>query len=78
MSSLETPNGRSYGQISSAYKLPGDETWLIIRIDDGDKSVKYQFSNAPPDTGVERFAPAILIMEWNFVWRTLSVHYASN
>jgi len=22
--------------------------------------------------------PAILIMEWNFVWRTLSVHYASN
>ena len=37
-------------------KLPGDEIWLIIRIDDGDKSVKYQFSNAPPDTGVERFA----------------------
>jgi hypothetical protein len=37
-------------------ELPGDEIWLIIRIDDGDESVKYQFSNASPDTGVERFA----------------------
>jgi len=37
-------------------ELPGDEIWLIIRIDDGDESVKYQFSNAPPDTDVERFA----------------------
>ncbi|RLG21302.1 hypothetical protein DRN77_07050 [Methanosarcinales archaeon] len=37
-------------------ELPGDEIWLIIRIDGGDESVKYQFSNAPPDTGVERFA----------------------
>ena len=37
-------------------ELPGDEIWLIIRIDEGDESVKYQFSNAPPDTGVERFA----------------------
>ena len=37
-------------------RLPGAVIWLIIQIDDGDESVKYQFSNAPSDTGVERFA----------------------
>jgi hypothetical protein len=36
--------------------LPGDEIWLIIRRDDGEESLKYQFSNAPPDTSAERFA----------------------
>ena len=45
-------------------KLPGDEIWLIIRIDDGDESVKYQFSNAPPDTGVERFAQMSCSRYW--------------
>lgn len=28
--------------------------------DDGDGSVKYQFSNAPPDTDVERFARDVM------------------
>ncbi|PXF62070.1 MAG: hypothetical protein C4B59_00165 [Candidatus Methanogaster sp.] len=28
-------------------ELPGDEIWLIIRIDDGDEPVKYQFSECP-------------------------------
>ena len=45
-------------------ELPGDEIWLIIRIDDGDESVKYQFSNAPPDTGVERFAQMSCSRYW--------------
>lgn len=44
--------------------LPGDEIWLIIRIDDGDESVKYQFSNATPDTGVERFAQMSCSRYW--------------
>jgi len=37
-------------------KLPGDELWLIIRKDDGEKTTKYQFSNAPLDTDITRFA----------------------
>ena len=37
-------------------KLPGDELWLIIRKDDGENSIKYQFSNAPKGTSVERFS----------------------
>jgi len=45
-------------------ELPGNEIWLIIRIDDGDGSVKYQFSNAPPDTGVEQFAQMSCSRYW--------------
>ena len=44
--------------------LPGDEIWLIIRQDDGEESVKYQFSNAPPDTSVERFAQMSCSRYW--------------
>ena len=40
---------RLHSCISSVDELPGDEIWLIIRIDDGNESVKYQFSNAPPE-----------------------------
>ncbi|MEA1944897.1 MAG: transposase, partial [Euryarchaeota archaeon] len=44
--------------------LPGDEIWLIIRQDDGEESVKYQFSNAPPDTSVERFSQMSCSRYW--------------
>jgi len=36
--------------------LPGDECWLIIRKDDGEDKVKYQFSNASLDTSLQCFA----------------------
>jgi len=36
--------------------LPGDECWLIIRKDSKNEEVKYQFSNAPSDTGIDRLA----------------------
>ena len=35
-------------------KLPGVETWLIIRKDEGETITKYQLSNAPADTSIER------------------------
>src|SRR4030066_1445548 len=35
-------------------KLPGVETWLIIRKDEGENTTKYQLSNASPDTSIER------------------------
>lgn len=35
-------------------KLPGDETWLIIRKDEGENKTKYQLSNAPDDTSIDR------------------------
>jgi SRSO17 transposase len=35
--------------------LPGDECWLVIRKDtQSQKDIKYQLSNAPVDTGIER------------------------
>ena len=45
-------------------KLPGDELWLIIRKDDGESSVKYQFSNAPKGTSVDRFAQMSCSRYW--------------
>ncbi|MFW6149699.1 MAG: IS701 family transposase [Atribacterota bacterium] len=36
--------------------LPGDECWLVIRVDSESKQVKYQYSNAPRDTSIHRFA----------------------
>ena len=36
--------------------LPGDEVWLIIRKDDGEKKVKYQLSNASQEITVSRLA----------------------
>ena len=34
--------------------LPGDECWLIIRKDPKSKEIKYQLSNAPADTVIDR------------------------
>ena len=34
-------------------QLPGPETWLILRKDEGEKKLKYQFCNAPSDTPLE-------------------------
>jgi hypothetical protein len=44
--------------------LPGDEIWLIIRQDDGEEFTKYQFSNSPSDTSVERFAQMSCSRYW--------------
>lgn len=45
-------------------ELPGKELWLIIRRDDGERSTKYQFSNAPLDTKVARFAQMSCSRYW--------------
>jgi SRSO17 transposase len=37
-------------------QLPGPETWLILRKDEGEKKLKYQFCNAPSDAPLERLA----------------------
>lgn len=44
--------------------LPGIEQWLIIRIDDSDGAIKYQMSNAPIDTSIERFAQMSCSRYW--------------
>jgi SRSO17 transposase len=36
--------------------LPGNECWLIIRKDPKNKEIKYQLSNASPDTSIGRLA----------------------
>ena len=45
-------------------KLPGKETWLIIRKDDGEKKTKYQFTNAPINTSIERFGQMSCSRYW--------------
>jgi len=37
-------------------ELPGPEIWLILRKDEGEKKLKYQFCNAPSETPIERLA----------------------
>lgn len=37
-------------------ELPGTQTWLILRKDEGEQKLKYQYSNAPSDTPLERLA----------------------
>ena len=44
--------------------LLGHELWLIVRKDDGDNSIKYQLSNAPKGTSVERFAQMACSRYW--------------
>ena len=44
--------------------FPGKETWLIIRKDDGENKVKYQFSNAPFNTSIERFGQMSCSRYW--------------
>jgi len=45
-------------------KLPGRETWLIIRKDEGENTTKYQFSNAPVDTTLERLGQMSCSRYW--------------
>ena len=37
-------------------ELPGTQTWLILRKDEGQQKLKYQYSNAPLETPLERLA----------------------
>lgn len=45
-------------------ELPGKETWLIIRKNDGEDEVKYQLSNAPAGTSVERLGKMSASRYW--------------
>jgi len=45
-------------------KLPGEETWLVIRNDDGEEKIKYSLSNAPPDTSKEKLAKMSASRYW--------------
>jgi SRSO17 transposase len=45
-------------------ELPGKETWLIIRKNEGEKKTKYQFSNAPVNTSIERFGQMSCSRYW--------------
>jgi SRSO17 transposase len=45
-------------------KLPGKETWLIIRKDEGDNEKKYQFSNASADTSIEQLGQMSCSRYW--------------
>jgi len=44
--------------------LPGKETWLIIRKDEGIDRTKYQLSNAPADTSIKRLAEMSCARFW--------------
>lgn len=37
-------------------ELPGKETWLILRKDEKEQKLKYQYCNAPSDTPIEQLA----------------------
>jgi SRSO17 transposase len=50
-------------------KLPGVETWLIIRKDEGENTTKYQLSNAPMNTSIERLGQMSCSRYW--IERTL-------
>ena len=45
-------------------ELPGKETWLIIRKDDGENKTKYQLSNAPINTSIERLGQKSCSRYW--------------
>jgi SRSO17 transposase len=44
--------------------LPGMENWLIIRKDEGENKTKYQLSNAPADTSIERLGQMSCSRYW--------------
>ena len=44
--------------------LPGKEVWLIIRKNDSENRTKYQLSNAPLDTSLERLAQMSCSRYW--------------
>src|SRR5450756_1814517 len=45
-------------------QLPGVETWLIIRKDEGENITKYQLSNATADTSIERLGQMSCSRYW--------------
>lgn len=45
-------------------KLPGKECWLIIRRNEGENETKYQFSNAPLETSVEKLGQMSCSRYW--------------
>jgi SRSO17 transposase len=45
-------------------ELPGKETWLIIRKDEGENYTKYQLSNAPANTSIERLGQMSCSRYW--------------
>ena len=44
--------------------LPGNECWLIIRRNEGETDTKYQFSNAPVDTSIEKLGKMSCSRYW--------------
>jgi hypothetical protein len=44
--------------------LPGKECWLIIRRNEGENETKYQFSNAPVETGIEKLGKMSCSRYW--------------
>lgn len=44
--------------------LPCKETWLVIRKNDGEDEIKYQLSNAPPETSAERLGKMSASRYW--------------
>ena len=44
--------------------LPGKECWLLLRRNEGESEIKYQLSNAPPDTSVERLGKMSCSRYW--------------
>jgi SRSO17 transposase len=45
-------------------QMPGKELWLIIRKEVGEDAIKYQFSNAPDDTDLNRLAKMSCSRYW--------------
>jgi SRSO17 transposase len=45
-------------------ELPGKETFLILRKNEGEKEIKYQLSNAPADTSIERLGQMSCSRYW--------------
>jgi SRSO17 transposase len=44
--------------------LPGNECWLIIRRNEGENDTKYQFSNAPLETSIEKLGKMSCSRYW--------------
>lgn len=44
--------------------LPGKEVWLILRRNEGEKEIKYQFSNASADTSIKRLGQMSCSRYW--------------
>lgn len=45
-------------------KLPGEECWLVIRRNEGETETKYQFSNTPIDTSIDRIGKMSCSRYW--------------